>query len=537
MAKNKNSKSKEKEQLTPQELNQCLNYFEQFSKGYSYGYGALSRLTDINNLYLTPSVINAGIQNINMNPQVPTAEDITLALENPKTSEEILRNYAAYFEINNHLYKRLVNFDSELLAWNLTFDCYNAEDGDFDTEEFKKDLKVIDDFCSRFNLKDFKKIVYEILRQGVYYGVFRDEAEMYTWQELPADYCKITGDSNVGKLFDFDFSYFVSLAGTDINMFPKVFKKLYLRLIKSMGETYNPAGKVNTRHSSFVYWQEVSPRDNFFCFDLNNALNTIVPFYSSLFADMELQPVMRKLEKDKAMISAQKLLMGIIDTYDTAQSGTVPNQMRITPEVMGKFLSLARQALDKSIGITALPVKDAKAVDFTVEAQNRYTNYQRNLAANAVSSSASLLTENKLNQFESELALTIDENFVKGLYSQFEKFLNYYINRRTEKFKFNFTLSDTNTPRDKKMRKENFTDFAQMGIVDINLYARATDQNIFQALRAMKMTKSLGFADNLIELKSLNNQSSKKVGRPADEDSLNDSTEASASRGSNDMLE
>jgi hypothetical protein len=318
-------------------------------------------------------------------------------------------------------------------------------------------------------------------------------------------------------------------------------KQLFAKVMRQVGDMYKPQGKIDKRHSSFVYWMNLSPKDNFFCFDLNNALTTLVPYYSSLFTDMELQPVMRKLEKDKAMISAQKLLVGLIDTYDNAQSGTVPNQMKITPDVMGKFLSLARQALDRSIGITALPVKDAKVVDFAVEGENRYTNYQRNLAANALSSSASLLTENKLNQFEAELALTIDENFVKGLYSQFEKFLNYYINKRTEKYKFNFRLSDTNTPRDRTNRKDAFKEYAQMGIVDINLYARATDQNVFQAIRAMQFTKSLGLEDNLISLMSLNNQtkemaaSDKKQGRPAEPDSLNDNTEASNARGSNEL--
>lgn len=531
MATKKKNNNKQ-EQLTPQELNMALNYFESFSRGYGGGYGAYK-----NSLYWynTPQTINTGLQSINMNPSVPDQQRITEALDSPKTSEEILRNYATYFEIHSHLYKRILSFDSDLLAWNLTFDCINAEKQDFGTEEFKRDVKVIDDFCSRFNLKDFRKIVYQILRQGVYFGVFRDEADLYSWQQLPSDYCIITGDSNVGKLFDFDFSYFLNVSGTNIDMYPAIFKKLYAKVMRQVGELYKPQGKIDKRHSSFVYWINVSPKNNFFCFDLDNALMTMLPYYSSLFEDMDLQPIMRSLEKNKAMISAQKLLVGVIDTYENAKSGTVPNQLKITPEVMGKFLSLARQALDESIGLTAMPVKDVKAVDFTVEAQNRYTAYQRNISANALSSSASILTENKLNTFESQLALTIDENFVKGLYSQFAQFLNYYINKRTEKFKFKFTFHDTNTNRDEKKRIDNFKNFAQMGIVDINLYARATNQTVFQAMRALQYTKSLGFEDELISLMSLNNQSMRDgAGRPVAENSVSDGTEASRATGSNE---
>lgn len=527
-----NKIQEQEEQLSEEQVNLCLNYFETFNQYYNSGYSYL------NNRFYTPNLVNAQLQNINMNPRVPTEKDIQTALENPKTSEQILRDYATFFEITNHFYKRLLSFNADLLSWNLTFDCYNAKDADYRTAEFQEDMQIVDDFCSRFEIKNFRQIVYQILRQGVYFGVFRDEADIYCWQELPADYCIITGNSNVGKLFDFNFNYFLTTSGANIDMYPKIFKKFYLQIMRQMGKQYDPSGDINKRHSSFIYNINVSPADNFFCFDLNNSINTLVPYYSSLFADMQLQPLMRRLEKDKAMISAQKLLMGIIDTYDKAQSGTVPNQMKITPDVMGKFLSLARQALDRCIGITALPVKDAKVVDFSVENQNRYTSYQRNLAANSVSSSASMLTENKLNQFESELALSIDENFVKGLYSQFEAFLNYYINRRTKKFKFKFRLSDTNSRKDKRERQEAFKTYAQMGIVDLNLYARATDQNIFQAARGLKLSKSFNIENDLIALQSLNNQTAEeKNGRPADEDTLNDSTAASKERGSDELAE
>ena len=304
------------------------------------------------------------------------------------------------------------------LAWNLTFDCTNIEkESDFKSEDFKKDLKVVDDFCSRFNIKkEFRIIVNQILRQGVYYGVFRDEAEVYSWQELPPDFCKITGNSNVGKLFDFDFAYFINKSGTNIDMYPKVFKKKLNQIYNQLGSNYNPKGKVDTRHSSFCYWIDLSPRDNFFCFNMDDGLTTLIPYYSSLFPDLYIQPMMRELEKNKAMISAQKLLVNLLETYDNAKSGTVPNQYKITPKDIGQFMALVKQALGDVAKAIAIPAKDAKVVDFNVEANNRYTNYQRNIAANAVSSSASMLTENKLNAFESELALDIDANVTQNFW-------------------------------------------------------------------------------------------------------------------------
>ena len=308
----------------------------------------------------------------------------------------------------------------------------------------------------------------------------------------------------------------------------KVFKKLFREIQKQIGTEYNPKGNIDKRHSSFVYWIDVSPKDNFFCFTIDDGLATLVPYYSGLFADLDMQPVMRALEKDKAMIAAQKLLVGIIDTLENVKSGAVANQFKINPKDIGRFLSLVRQSLDKSIGVATLPVKEVEVVDFNVEAQNRYKNYMANIASNAVASSAPMMSENKLNSFEAQLALCIDQNFVKGLYGQFAAFLSYYVNQRTKKYKFKFTFHDTNDVLDRNRRLETFSKMASMGIVDFNLYARINDQNIFEAKRALAISNSLGFEKQLTSLLSLNNQSGTgSVGRPkASSLTTNDSTAA-----------
>ena len=524
--------------LSQQQVNNTLMYFEEFSNALN-SIGINPYAASLRNKYFTPDLINQALKTINNNPQKPSsAEDINTALSNANTSERVLRNYATYFEINNVFYKRLINMNANLLAWNLTFDCINIEkESEFKSKEFKRDLKVIDEFCSKLDIKkEFRVIVNQILRQGVYYGVLRDEADMYSWQELPSDYCKITGNSNVGKLFDFDFGYFMNKAGTNIDMYPKVFKSKLNQIYKQLGSDYNPKGKVESRHSSFAYWIDLSPKDNFFCFNLDDGLSTLIPYYSGLFPDLFIQPMMRELEKNKAMVSAQKLLVNLLETYDGAKSGTVPNQYKITPKDIGQFMALVKQALGDVAKAIAIPAKDAKVVDFNVEANNRYTNYQRNIAANAISSSASMLTENKLNAFESELALDIDANFVKGLYGQFESFLNYYLNKRTGKYKFKFKLNDTNTKMDRAKRSDQFKELATMGLVDINLYARATDQNVFEAQRSLQFTKSIGMDKLLTQLQSLNNQT-KETGRPEAKDSNNDNTMASNERGSNELVE
>ena len=83
--------------LTEQEVNNVLNAWDflEFSRTYRDTYF---------NVYNTPDTINRQMQNINMNPIDATVKEIENALDNPKNSEQILRNYAMSLENNNMYY-------------------------------------------------------------------------------------------------------------------------------------------------------------------------------------------------------------------------------------------------------------------------------------------------------------------------------------------------------------------------------------------------------------------------------------------------
>ena len=531
--KNNEIPQNKEETLSTEQLEMTLkmaDYFDSYISGYK------TQSHSPFGGYYTPSGVNYLMQSLNNNPTIPLKiEDIENALKNPKSSEQILRNYATYFEINNMFYKRLINYNTNLPSWNLTFDCPTATLEDMNSEKFKDDLKTIDNFMGRYNSKaQNSSILKQILRQGVYFGVLRDEGTIYSFQELPPDFCKIVGKSTIGSLFNIDFSYFNN-PSVDINTYPKIFKTLYREIYKQAGQNYTPTKKTKKRHSSFNHEIDVSPIDNFFCFKLDDTITTLVPYYSALFPDIFIQPIMRNLEKDKAMIAANKLLVGILETYDKGKNSTVTNQLAMQPNDVGKFISVAREAVNKCIGLTMMPVKNTEIVDFNVEAQNRYISSSKMIASNSSSSSAPLLSEEKLNAFESELAATIDGNFVKSFYFQFENFLNYYVNKTTN-YRFTFTYNDVNTSGDSEKRLELFKTLSSMGLVDINLYARVLNKNVFEATRGLQMSKIMNLTDNLTQLQSLNNQSA-EAGRPSDNSSLNDNTLTSKEQTSNELAQ
>ena len=422
-----------KEMLTEKEVSDVLNVwnFLEFSNSYREGYMG-SRY----NTYFTPDIVNQQMKNINVNPIEATAEGIQNALKNPKNSETILRGYAQSFEIQSMYYKRLLRYFPDMASFNLTFDPINIEkESDFTSKEFKEDLKVLDEFCSKFNFKEeFQTVIRQLLRQGVYYCVFRQEDEKYTLQELPADFCKITGRFSHGLLFDFDFYWFLGNYGVDINLYPKVFKKMYNQIFSrnKLAKGYNPSMPVDKRSSTFVYWHQCSPADGFWAWKISPEIANIVPYFSALFPSILYEPVIKGLQMDKYFIEASKLLVGIIGFNKEAKSGQVANQLNITPDILGKFLGLARQGLSKQIGLVALPMDKIETVEFNADTHNIVEDNLTTTSKQSVSSSTALFSDGKLNSHQSKLASAIDANFLLSMYPMFADFVEYFVNSQTK---------------------------------------------------------------------------------------------------------
>ena len=52
-----------------------------------------------------------------------------------------------------------------------------------------------------------------MLRNDAYFGLLRDTGEKVILQELPSDYCKITGRWENGFLFSFNMQWFLQPGG------------------------------------------------------------------------------------------------------------------------------------------------------------------------------------------------------------------------------------------------------------------------------------------------------------------------------------
>ena len=542
----------EEEKISEQQVQDVLKVwdFMEFSNSYRQAYYD-------GGSFATPDTINQQMQDINMNPVEADATKIETALKSPKTSEQILANYAEYLELTNMNYKRMVAYFPNMMAFNLTFYPVGiTKESEFKSKEFKQDMAILEDFCSRFDYRqEFSKVARQIFRTGANFVVLRDEGYRYVLQELPAYKCKITGRFDYGYLFDFNMDWFINSSGVDIDMYPRVFRRMLRSVYENFDKEYDPTKPVSRRTSTYNFWRQTSPRNGFWCFKIAPELATIVPYYSGIMSAASYQPVIKGLQKDKYFIEASKLLVGIVGMNKDAKSGQVSNQINMTPETLGKFLGVARKGLTRQIKLAALPVDDIKAVDFDVDKSDIDSEYSQTMMKQSVASSDPMYSSQKLNSHQSKLASAIDMNVVDALYPMFADFMEYQINKRTKKYKFRIRFQDMNIPDQKAERKNTWDVFSKVGLVDLQLAARCNDKNMFEYMRSLQLTSSLGvdkFSTFLMPKDDTSNDTTTKttkkknpleqkpVGRPSNESTNdptkdNDSTEASIARGSNDL--
>ena len=103
-----------------------------------------------------------------------------------------------------------------------------------------------------------------------------------------------------------------------------------------------------------------------------------------------------------------------------------------------------------------------------------------------------------MSQFELENAVYADYNFIKPLYEQFSQFLNFYINKKTKKYKFDFFFDGLDRQWDREKRQTALRNYADRGIVmDATMWASALGITPQSFMRSIESAHNSSFIDNL----------------------------------------
>ena len=462
----------------------------------------------------TPQLVNSSLKNITLNPQIATDTDIQMALDSPKDSEQELIGYGQDFELKDMLYKRQLLYLGNMLTWNIDYVCINAEFTDYTTTEYKKDEKILREFLDKFDYKkEFTIVLRQLLRQESFYCSFRDDFEKYTLQELPQQYCLMTGRFDYGLLFDFNMYWFMQPA-VNIKEYSKQMQSRYRKVFGDKGKplNYNSAAKLDNRKGTYVYYTQTSPEDNFWMWKMTPEIATSIPFFSAMFPDLVLRPFVRNLQKNKFIQEATKVLVSLIGFNKDNKTGNVRDAFNVSPENVGKFMNLMRQGITTAISTVPVPFEDVKSFEWKADTVNLLDQYTKTTVG-ASGSNAKLLynSTEKNNIEETKNSIAIDEMVVTTLYPQFADFINYYVNRETKHYKFNVSFSGTNMPASRKKDMDNAKEMVEMGIVYPSLFSKALNTSPFNLQRKMEMAKAKGFVDSLTPIIKASQMS---AGRP-----------------------
>lgn len=463
-----------KEYLSEQELDQVL----QFAQGLYNGFGGYG--------FYTPFSQNQNLLALNNNGQKPTQEKLSKALESVPYDYGSLASYSEFMEIWDAIYAKTLRYFGGLLSFDLSYTCKNIKNpSDYNSKEYKDDIKRVHKFLDNFDYKtEFDKVVKQILRTEICYTWFRDshedlnspididsdegkirKNEKFSLQMMPQKNCMLTGYFNCSQLlYDFDINYFLN-GDVDINLFAPVLKKKFKESYTNENGEYIPSAQLNYRNGSFANWVQCSPNDGAYAFKFDLSNFRQVPPLIALLKSCLNNDEIEDLQKNKDMISAYLLLAGEIKTMDTDKSGNKSNQFSIDPKTMGKFMQLVKSGLADKVKPLALPLEDIKGWQFTDSNPSMVEKQYTTTAAQGASASTLIYTTSKMSQSELENAIYTDYCFMKPLYEQFNQFLNFYVNKKTTKYKFEFSFDGLNRPWDRKQRQETLRNFADKGIV------------------------------------------------------------------------
>ena len=326
-------------------------------------------------------------------------------------------------------------------------------------------------------------------------------------------------------------TYFLN-PGVDIDGFDPVFKKYYNKVFNSTDgiEKYIPSNALNDRNGTYAMWTQTSPTDGAWCFkvDLSNFNETpfLAPYMLSTLRNNEIE----ELQYNKDLISAYAILAGELRLFDNAKSGTKADQFAIKPTTLGVFMGKVKAGLPDNVKAVAMPTENTKLYQYSDTNTNTYENQLKASAGLGGGVSRVIYSSDRMSNAEIQYAVEQQYNIMKPMYSQFQNFLNFYVNKLTKKYKFKFIFDGCSYDFDRANRFDRLMKMADKGIVlNSSAYASA----LGMAPQDFDQSLAEGHAGDMIDKLSLlmnanTMKSGSETGRPrVDSTSLTDSGELS----------
>jgi hypothetical protein len=489
-------------------------------------------------------VENNNLIDLNNNPKIPSYESLRNAIINYKDNAELLQDFSEFMKAWDTLYAKIIDVKLSMLSFDVSWvvDRYMIKDPkELSSKEFQDDYRRVCKFMSKFKSKqEFREVAENMLISDTYfcwlrdsYGTFNDDelelddnykvkkSQNFALQMMPQEYCKITGSSVYPKTFlwDFNVDYFDN-AWVNVNNYDPSLKQAYESIVgnKQLRSFVNSNGELNKISKSFDGYVRTRVSSGAYCFKYDTSNFNAVPPFAKLMREAFTSDELAKLQRSKDALSANALILGEMKTKKDDKIGNEKNSFIIDPKQVGTLLRIARNMVNNAnIKQIALPLEETRLYQFNDMNPKMVDNRLTTIAGQSISSGTMIYTDEKMGQFEQQNALALDYHSVADrIYPQFENFLEYFVNKKTKKYKFKFRVDGSTLPFLRQDKLDNQIKLSNMGIqADISKMSALMgyDSNELEAM--MMMAKYGGMQDSLVLL--MNNNTStdgNKVGNP-----------------------
>lgn len=265
-----------------------------------------------------------------------TKDQIVSYLGNPANYEKQLRNMSRYlFNISNY-YRRLIQYFANMPTYAYTLVPYGIDKSKtINANKFKKAYYQSALAVEAMNLPhEGNKILTIAFRDDVYYGYAQETNDSFSFQNLDADYCKISSIEDGVYNFAFNFSYFDSNSDKLPN-YPPEFQTMY--------NSY--------KADSQNYKQQELDSSKSICIKVNEHDYIPIPPFVSLFSALADIEDYRAISKNASETNNYKALAMEIPLND--ENG----DFLIDYDTAKEFYDMMSNVLPPNIGAILTPMK------------------------------------------------------------------------------------------------------------------------------------------------------------------------------------
>ena len=408
------------------------------------------------------------------NPKIPKSlEEIKYAIANYVKNPEQLQGFSEFMAMWDGIYKQAIDYKLNLLSFDISKYCINVKNSsEYKSQEYLDDCKRVSKFLQNFGAKQaFRNATKQMLLRDTYfcwlrdsYGSFDDDiielnddnisekkTSSYALQTMPQKYCKITGEFTAknlrgkGFLWDFDLNYFYNSNVNILDYDPSLAKsfKEFRDNEKLKSFIIDNNKELNSQNSYYGNnYVRTKVNNGAWVFKFSNETFLQEPPLAYLLKSVFNDDLIEELQKDKDIISANAIITGEMKTRDKDNVGNNKSAFTIDPKQVGVLMKLARSGIDRNIKQIALPLEDIKMYQFSDSNNNMVSNKFATNAGLAGHNSHIIYSSDSLTQEQARIASTVDyHSIADAVYPQFENFLNFFVNKKTKKYKFRFKVS------------------------------------------------------------------------------------------------